>query len=339
MNYTPNFNDSRVRSRCSKALAYACGVFTSETMMSQQTITKRFGQAQTPIGKWLRHKLLIITDPHYSDAAGISIKYIINVRGANDLFNALFPNTPFTPANTTHLVINEAVKEFSDELVTGDFIYKEKSDRLWHDLQWYRKEYKQRTLKQSGYNHEYDIEAAAQSLLYQDAIMFHQLTPQPIIEDYLKNKTVIRNTLAIELKTTPDNVKKIITAIFAGAKIGVNKNFQLFNELNQDVALIDRITKSEYINQMRVSVRELWRVLPISDRRKSREKWEYYFRLEHQVLKHVVKYLKRTNNKHFTEHDGWTTELEIDEYQLIRYVREHTGYVISLSHLYLTDDA
>jgi len=338
MNYTPNFNDPRVVSRCSKALAYACGVFTSETMMSQQSISKRFGQAQTDLGKWLRHKLLIITDTHYSDAAGISIKYIINIDGANQLFKLLFPNIPFTPVNTTTLVVNEAVKEFTDELITGDFIYREKSDRMWHDLQWYRKEYKQRTLKQTGYNHEYDIEAAAQSLLYQDAVMFHNLKPQAIIKDYIKNKSVIRNTLAIELHTTPDNVKKIITAIFAGAKIGINEDFQLFKDLDRDVALINRIKDSEYINQMRVSVRELWRVLPINDRRVSREKWTYYFAIELKVLREVVKYLKRTNNKHFREHDGWTTEFEIDEYQLIRHVREHTGYVISLSHMHLTDE-
>lgn len=336
--YTPNLNDPRVRARCAKALAYVCGVFTSETMMSQQTISKRLGRDDTDLGKWLRHKLLIITDHYYSESAGASMKYVIDIDGANELFNSLFPNEVFTPKTITSLVVTEAVKEFSDELITGDFIYKEVSHRQWHDLQWYRKEYKQRTLKQSGYNHEYDIEAAAQSLLYQDAIMFHHLASQPIIEDYLRNKVVVRNTLAIELKTTPDKVKKIITALFAGAKIGVNKDFQLFNDLNQDVALIERIKKSEYINQMRVSVRELWRVLPIMDRRSSREKWKYYFQIEGLVLKHVVKFLKKNRNKHFTEHDGWTTEYEIDEYQLIRYVREHTGYVISLSHVYLVDE-
>jgi len=338
MTYTPNFNDPRVHARCSKALAYVCGVFTSETMMSQQSISKRLGRDDTNLGKWLRHQLLTITDHHYSEAAGISMKYIINLAGANNLFNSLFPNTPYTPTNTATLVVNEAVKEFTDELITGDFIYREKSDRMWHDLQWYRKEYKQRTLKQTGYNHEYDIEAAAQTLLYQDAVMFHGLSPQAIIEDYIKNKSVIRNTLAIELNTTPENIKMILTAIFAGAKIGVNEDFQLFKDLDRDVALINRLKNSEYINQMKNSVRELWSVLPINDRRVSREKWAYYFAIELKILKQVVKYLKRTNNKHFREHDGWTTEFEIDEYQLIKYVREHTGYVISVSHVYLTDE-
>jgi hypothetical protein len=46
------------------------------------------------------------------------------------------------------------------------------------------------------------------------------------------------------------------------------------------------------------------------------------------VLGAVTAYLTATNNKFFTEHDGWTCGNEVDQDCLRTYVREHTGFDI-----------
>jgi hypothetical protein len=44
----------------------------------------------------------------------------------------------------------------------------------------------------------------------------------------------------------------------------------------------------------------------------------------------IQRYLKRTKNKYFFEHDGWSCEKAIDIGQLLREVKNKTGFVIQL---------
>lgn len=332
MNYKPNIKDPRVLNRIRKAYTYALAHFnhTAESMHSMQAITKRFGRAETDISKWLMKTLLTCTDYHYSEAAGISKKYILNKEGV-ELVQSLLNLTI-----TKQAAIEETyVEEYKEEFLTGQFTYNESSDRLFHPLQNIKKDYKHVLFYKQGYNHDYDINCCAPTLLYQEALK-NGLTPQPIIHHYIENRAELRVSLADELQTTPEIVKKVITALFQGAKLGTNEYSSIYREYN-DVALIRRIQSSEYITSLRESIREMWTMLPITDRRSGRQKNDLYRQLELKVLKAVISFMRKTNNRHFTEHDGWKCEFEIDEYQLYKHVREITGYNISLSHISLRD--
>ncbi len=337
IDYTPNFNDPRVRARARKALAYACGNLDKDEAISrsQTALDKRFGH-HGPLTEYLRSMLLICVDHHYSDAAGIAKKYVLNVLGANTLCKDLYPDETDIVKKTFEVTTDEIIAEYQTEFLTGEFKYTEKSDRYWHDIQFKRKVVKHSIFAKQGYNHEYDIRAAAQTLLYQHALT-HGLTPQPAIQSYIDNRAVIRDMLAHELNTTPELVKKTINALTSGAKVGVNDRFKLFNEIDCNVDLMNAIMTNKYLCDLRASLSEMWRVLPITDRRKCREKSMLYFSLEKSVINEVKRYLKSIGNKHFTEHDGWVCQYEIDEYQLLRHVLERTGYSISVSHAHLDE--
>lgn len=332
MSYQPNIKDPRVIASLRKAYTYAIAHFDyeKESMHSMQAISKRFGQAQKDKSKWLMKTLLICTDHHYSEAAGISKKYILNKEGV-ELIQSMLGIVV-----TKQAAIEETyIEEYAEEFQTGNFTYKESSDRFFHPLQNIKSDNKKILFYKQGYNHDYDINCCAPTLLYQEALKCG-LEPQPIIHHYIENRTEIRESLAVELQTTPKIVKGIITALFQGAKLGTNEYSSIYREYN-DTALIRRIQQNEYITKMRESIVLMWKALPIADRRSGRLKNDLYRKLELQVLKAIVSFLKKTNNKHFTEHDGWKCEYEIDEYQLYRFVKEKTGYNISLSHICLRD--
>jgi len=48
------------------------------------------------------------------------------------------------------------------------------------------------------------------------------------------------------------------------------------------------------------------------------------------VLSAITDYLTETNNKFFTEHDGWVCERAVDEVELIDFVRTKTNFNIEL---------
>lgn len=348
MRYEPNTKDPRVLKRIRAAYAYTLANFSDkESPHSMLAITKKFGQAQTDLSQWLMRTLLTCTDTHYSNAASLSMKYVINIEGAllidqllHGSLDKVFSKAEIEDINKGSLqntvVTAMYAEDFKDELATGDFEYKDQSERLWHPIQNIKKDYKRNLLGKQGYRHEYDIECCAPTLLYQEALNCG-LSAQPMIEHYISNKEVVREVLSEALGITTKTVKMIVNALFAGAKLGKNPNFSLYNELDGNDALIVKLQGNEYICALRESIRLMWQALPISDRRKSKIKWDLYFRLERKVLDAVKKFMRSTNNKCFTEHDGWTCAYEIDEHRLCRFVRETTGYTICLSHIALND--
>jgi hypothetical protein len=68
------------------------------------------------------------------------------------------------------------------------------------------------------------------------------------------------------------------------------------------------------------------RLLPLS----SRDKWNLYFRLERQVLDTIRNYLDKTGNKYFLEHDGFTTQKQLDENELLDEIYDKTGFILEL---------
>ena len=347
--YNPNFNDPRVISKCRKALGFACAVM-SETKphpWSTRFIDEYFGQSTTDISKWLRKTLLICTDEFFRfnipGERGICKKYVLNKDGVRYLREALkINNIQLYP-----IVYDLAQAEHSDALATGNFPYTDKSNRLWHPLQRYRKQYRTEILAGAGYTHDYDIECCAPTLIHQYAQQCGMDEYLFALRKYLTDRTAIRNELAQALELDTTAVKEVVNALFAGAPITTRKESDISQILNGDLARIEYLKQDPYVQELVADIKTCWdyikpsmsrrtktqkngreRLIPVS----CKNKWHVYFELERVVINSVRTYLEERSIRHFLIHDGWTCEREIDRDELEDYVRTYTGYEVKFEY-------
>lgn len=364
MTYTPNLNDPRVKKRVKRALGFATACFSEDKARSWSTryIDRYFGVSSNPLSKYLRDTLLVCTDPHYSSLSHVSKKYKLNPQGVSRLTD------PMTISVLQVSAVAWAKEEFAEELSTRVFKYTNKSNRNWHPLQRVRREIKRDVFRDSNLKYQYDIQCCAPRLLLQYSQQIPELLDPikllgaqnnkralwiqgpmdlwlPNLQAYLKDRTTIRNALALRAEITPEVSKEIINALFAGARLGLVEDSAIYQLLQGDIARIHYLKQDPFISGLRDEIKLMWdyikpvmpkttittktgqeKQLPIS----SKQKWNLYFSLEMQVLKAITDYLTETNNKFFTEHDGWCCEKLVDQTELIDFVRNKTGFNIEL---------
>ena len=369
MSYKPNFSDNRVLNRIKHAYGFTKGALstTEPHGWAKVVIDKYFGQQQHDLGKFLRDTLLICTSHRYNKDTGVTKQYMANPTGLEYIKQILLgtdvkeftqwamdngcKKNIITPLNTTpsvsllfdHFCINQFLqKEHQKELSELDFIYLDKSNRLWHPIQNFKKDYKEQLFYQNKLIWQYDIETCAPSLIHQysqkqdmDLYLF-------AIRKYLKDKNIVRNELASNLEIDNKTSKIIINALFCGARIGKSIDFAITKLLDNDMAKVEYLKQDPYITELISDIKTCWTYIEptmakayklnesTGKLRKiaitSKKKWLLYFELERQVLNHVIKYLKLTNNRYFLEHDGWVTETQINEHELSSYLKEYTGF-------------
>ena len=334
MNYTPNFSDPRVQRRIKLALEFCQTAFDSQTPRSWSTryIDRYFGQIHKPLSQWLRRQLLICTDHHWNMEIGKCKQYIKNPSGIAYVRSCLKSQTS-----------EWSVSCFEQEITTGQFEYLDQSQRLWHPLQRVPSEQRRPLMAQYGYHYEYDLKACAPNLLVQYARRLGLSQPTPQIDHYIQDRTAIRNLLAEQLGVEPAKIKKIITALFAGAPLSHYPDTEIYRLVNGNHMQIDIL--KQVLFELRKEIKMIWDTIKvhitrsyITDKRgKVRlksltcgDKWSIYFQLEREVMDSIRSYMKKTKNKFFNEHDGWRCVNVIDEVMLISYVRNQTGYVIDL---------
>jgi len=345
MTYQPNFSDKRCQQRIVKAITF-CKKYLREDR--PQALGTRwihhkdnFGSQRHELGRYLRELLLICVDERYNKDLKITKKYRLNGTG----LKFLEENVDTTNTQTTYSVAHLSNK-FQKEVETG-INYKDSSSRRWHWLQNHRRQEKQQVLADSGFKHNYDIVCACPTLLLQysqqlgnDEYMFK-------INDYIKNRTAIRQQLAIQAETDEQVIKRLINGLFQGGQISAYSQSTSFLELDGDLAKIKFLQQHEFIIGLKQDIKVMWscikpqcqkrtkkdkngitRTLPISGKQKT----AIYRDLERIVLDSIVEFLRETNNRHFLEHDGWACENLIDEIALNEFVRTRTGFDIKFEH-------
>ena len=259
--------------------------------------------------------------------------------------------------NDSRLTTEWANDTFKTEFDNLDFIYHDKSNRLWHPLQNVRKTDKKRIFAENKLQYQYDIVCCAPTLIHQYS---HQV-PLIIQDDkyiqgpmdlylfavhkYLNDRTNIRKQIANETEIPEKLVKIIINALFAGAQLGNNPACAIYKLLNGDKARIEYLKQHPYIIELRNDIKIIWEYLrPMMTKRytttktnkrrlvplSSREKWNLYFQLERRVLDVVRNYLDKTGNKYFLEHDGFTTQKQVNENELLDEIYDKTGFTLQL---------
>lgn len=365
MTYHPKITDPRVKARIQRAYGFARGVLsiTEERGWSTRYIDRYFGQQQHPLSRWLRSQLLVCVNNRYNKDAGLTKQYRLNESGVRYMRDVLQGYTGTGIDHAVEQTVNDLdilaepnrrmfdeqcvaqwiYREFGDEITSSEFIYEDKSNRLWHPLQSVRRQYKKPLLASTGLKYHYDIQCAAPTLIHQHAQ--HQPDPMDLylfaLRRYLSDRTSVRNELATSLEVDVKTAKVVINALFCGARLGLNSDFALSRLLANDPAKIEFLKQDKYITELREDIRTCWqyitpsmarrsitdknnrtRMLPIS----SREKWMRYFELERSVLNSVIDYMRSRGMRYFLEHDGWACDSEIDLNELEGYVFNRTGY-------------
>ena len=368
MSYEPKITDPRVLKRIRHAYGFTKGCLspTKSHSWAKVVIDKYYGRSNNELGNYLRNTLLICTSDRYNKDTGETKQYKSNQQGLDYIkqlimgqtseeftqwaqnngykkkITSLTTTTPSVQLLFDHYCVSKFIEnEYGSELGNLNFIYQDKSNRLWHPIQNVKKDYKKSIFSRHGLSYQYDIDACAPTLIHQlsqkvdmDLYLFS-------LRHYLKDKTMIRNELAKQLDVDSKTIKIIINALFCGARIGNSKEFAISQLLNNDIAKIQFLKEDPFISELRNDIKIMWeyiepimaktytktksgkqRKLPLS----SKKKWHLYFDLERQILNQVRNYLTETNNRHFLEHDGWATEHQVNEHELNQYIMYKTGF-------------
>lgn len=397
MKYIPNFNDPRTQKRIKKALGFVRGCMSEIKSHAWGTryIDKHLGRNDTNLGKFLRRHLIIETNKNWNKDSGICKEYKLNKQGYEYIkymytykqylsisswksMNDIKQNTelaslldieeyiisyPIVQQVGDSRIVNDWCKqEFRTEFESLDFLYEDKSNRLWHPLQNVRKQDKQNIFRELNLIYQYDFVCCAPTLIHQYS---HQVPlivtdnkymqgPMDLylfaVQRYLQDRVSVRKQIANEAQIPEKIVKVIINALFAGAQLGHNPTSAIYKLLNGDKARIEFLKQHPYIIELRSDIKTIWEYLrPVmttryktnkSGRRRrlplsSRDKWNLYFDLERQILNIVRSYLDDTGNKYFLEHDGFTTQLEVNKQELLELIYQKTGFILDLDMEYL----
>lgn len=357
-----NFNDPRVRRRCINALSFVNSHVNKHTPkhLSTRFIDKHLGQNQNPLSKFLRNLLLIVHDHQFHwdnpriKAEESCKQYLRNTAGCIWLHNKIYPDDPITDESKhdEHVLSQKYttnyVDQFSEELTTGQFKYAEKSQRQWHPLQHLPNKIRREQLSRYGYTHIYDIRCAAPSIILHLARDIGvKLKHTSIIEDYIQRRSEIRQQLSRDLGIPLHDVKRLLTMLFNGAPVGFTNNqgkpLATTQLLRGDSRTINAVKDHPYIQQLRHEIGLCWRkisnhqvdgeyVIPRTyhsngkkKRINSSDRWQLYFLYERRVMDVVTAYLDRQCAKYLIEHDGWSSNIQIDLIELTEHVRSISG--------------
>jgi hypothetical protein len=322
--YTPNLADPRVIKRITKAIEFVeTYIFSTPVPVAKSQINKHFGFDQ--IQQYLKHQLLVCEDQYYNMATGVCKKYVRNIPGLLSLKQSI---------GSFSLAL---APELQQQLDTGQFEYTESSDRYFNPIQYQPRRIKRPLLAKNGYIYNYDIVCAAPTLFYQYAQKTCPNLKLSAIEQYLADRSSIRNNLSIQYNIPQEQIKQIITGLFQGALLSLNHNTRIYHLLNGNYDLIRRLQGDPYLCNLRNDIKSMWKIITPclkqtlnKTRITARDKSSLYRSLEKEVMSVIKKELKKTGNQFLLEHDGWTCRDVVDINWLRSSVRSSTGYVIEI---------
>ena len=353
MSYNPNFADARIIRRCKKAIGFTKALVspTKPTAMSSRFIDKHYGISSNKLSKYLRDLLLVCVDDSFNMDSGECKKYIYSETGMNFLVGSLGKNIKESSSSiplpsVLHLkeeALEWANETYEEQLKSLDFEYEEKTHRLFNPIQNIRTETRTELLASHGLEHQYDIVCCAPTLLYQYSFMVPDATGEVLetLEHYLNNRSKVRRKIAKEAEITQKQSKQIINALFAGAHLSTNIRASLFAMIDYDVAKMKFLQQHPYLTALRMDIKSMWDVIKSTaptqyfitktgKKRKrpfnARAKWNIYFHLERSIIEEVKTYMKQIDSKFFLEHDGFTSQKEIDSEDLSYWVQAGTDF-------------
>lgn len=343
--YQPNLKDTRVQRRIVNVLDW-CSVHLSTASpepLHHDRLRAVFGAPGNALTDFLRANLLIQVGTYVVGKQSLS--YLLNHRGFDKLQRA-----------SQHTVsINAAVSPevYYPELPTLTFTYKLQSDRYWHPLQNIKREHKPKFWR-DYLPFNYDIEACAPTVLFQCA---RQAGLPAVLLDtlqgFLDDRSGFRCHVSAVTGMSLADSKQLINSLFNGARLSANFRCSAFRRMNYDAPAMRRLQADLQVRSLMRDIKNVWDRLELVERDRQRptameffegkakpfekklkaprQKWGYYFARERQILDAITDELRRDGTKHFTEHDGFRTDREINVARIEAVVLRDTGFKIKLS--------
>lgn len=345
MTYTPKFSDPRILARCIKVLNFVeLYITTNKTSWIASTeFYKHFGNTSRPLGRYLKDTILDTSDNWFNQATGECKKYRLNIQGLNWI-KQQSGLQQFVPTLDLDL---------QQQLDSGEFEYSAKSDRLYNPIQNITRRIRQPLLANHGYRYNYDIEAAAPTVLLQRAQHIDPSAEFPALGNYVNNRSVIRQQLSKACEISETKIKFVINAVLQGAVISCYEHSKIFHELDGDYNAIRRLQHNDQIQAIKQDIKHLWAILKTDFPEKlvknkngqvrrarltGRDKSGYYRSIESEIGKSIQKSLRKQRIKFLWIHDGWSCNGIIDPRALESQVRRATGYTIKIDYEVFGDE-
>jgi hypothetical protein len=337
MNYAPNFTDPRVVTAVKRALTFVEQYTRSQQVnwFSSRELYRHFGNTSKPLGRYLKQNMLTVTDKYYNSETGVCMKYTRNDQGIQQIKEAT-GLVDFLPQLTPKL---------EQQLTTGEFEYLDKSNRSYNPLQFISKRVRGSLLANHGYTYNYDIEAAAPTLLIQKARKLNPSLELVHLEYYTNNRSQVRKEIALECEITEPQVKEVINGVLQGGVVSCWQSSKLFQALNFNYNSVKNLQNNEKFKGISKDIGQMWLTLkqdfPVRylidkngksrrQRLSARQKSELYRLLEEEVGVITRRYLKKIKVKCLWMHDGWCCDKFVVPSDVELEVKRATGYSVKL---------
>ena len=330
--HTPNFNDPRNRRRAESALVFLeQWLKQPNQMISQATLNQHFGQQQNATSQWLRHQLLIVENEHwqFNSTSNFCKRYSANWPRANQLRREL-------EIDVNRSVILAAETKIR-EILSKPVEYEEKSDRLWHPIQFFKKSVRNPILAQEGYRHDYDIRACSAHVLLQLAEQQGYRGSLDHLREYVRDRREIRQQLSNCLGLDLDQTKTLLTSVMLGSVVTTHYNSSIMSLVKYNKQKIWAIRENTWFMGYDREVRKVWRSIRRRDpdargKISAGYKSAVYRREERRIGQVIEQYLKKTKNKYQWFHDGWMSQQGVNLLELQDRIRQKTGYCLEFEY-------
>lgn len=347
--YEPNFADRRVRARVQTVLDF-CKPYLlcrKPTPIPSRVLTEHFGNQKSPLAERLRAKLLIQSGT-YVPGQKKFYSYSIKPEGFAFLSHAIG-----SPMKSDATMAAELYKDIAAGKAEPQYTEPTKGARRYHPIQNLPKALRASVFK--GW-YDYDIEAAAPTLVYQEACRVRLLIdpqrgehPYPAIQQLVQDRAAVRQHLMGVAGLDLKDAKGVLVALFFGAKLVPHHKQAVFRLVGHDKAVIERLKADRYVGQFCREVAQMWTVLlnyenSMNGRKamwtgvvvpkaatKAKQRMGYYLRLERQVMDTVEAALRAQSTVPVLIHDGFMVRRRIDRAEIEAEVLRATGFNVRLA--------
>ena len=347
--YRPNFTDPRVLSRTTAVLEWCKPLRLQKKpkTVSSAELTKMFGNQKGQFAAYLRANLLAQSGTYKPGQNSYS--YSIKRDGYTKLASAI----GLTVKGDAEVAC-ELYSGIASGLDRPEYSEPTKGARRYHAVQNLPKKLRAEVFK--GW-YDYDIEAAAPTLVYQLACEIwsrhgfpNDKTPYPAVARLVKDRTEVRKYFSDLTGLDPVTVKQVLIALFFGSKLVPNKKRAIFRNLNQDSEMVQRLKADEYVRAFCRDVELMWLdVINFDNAKKgmavfrgesepvkkpstkAKHRMAIYLELERKVIDVVQSELSSQGVVPVLIHDGFMTKGRIDKSGLEGVIEQKTGYRVRLS--------
>jgi len=348
--YEPLLTDKRVIKRLQPAFGFTVAVARANKPKDIYNINikQAYGDLGHPLGRWIKSVLLVETDSHYNMLTGKTKRYLMNVPGVAWIAETLgYPEFVYNPASKISFdaqielfyrsyAVDYFQMRYNDQLMSGDFEYNFSSNRYWNGIQGMRRETRSELLKRNGYTHQYDIQTAAPTLLFQHwqntNHFIGNLVELRTLEDYILNKSQVRHSLANETGIEYDKIKMIINALTNGAVLAKTPYKKIYQDLDKQDHLIDNLKGNTWVNEYQRDIGNLWTGIGRGVTPDGNQKWQIYYELEFSVMRAIYDYLEDQGIKYFKLHDCFVADRQVDVDEVLMFVKKRSGFDINFDY-------